>query len=194
MPILGTVPGMKCLIVKAGKVNTSLFDLILLRSAYMSISFMLATIFCSMATGVVTGPLPQSACADTEVSTNIAFNVDHSSMSRINFTVSLDASPTNCVEVSIGTDENDDGRLSVAETDYTFGYDCGQWFSRSAVSDSETFEPDVGTGRREKTFVLKKRALDEAWNLVKVVRRGRGGVCELTTVEGARPGAALIVR
>ena len=144
--------------------------------------------------GVVTGPLPQSACADTEVSTNIAFNVDHSAMSRINFTVSLEASTTNCVDVSIGTDEDDDGRLSVAETDYTFGYDCGQWFSRSAVSDSETFEPDVGTGRREKTFVLKKRALDEAWNLVKVVRRGRGGVCELTTVEGARPGAALIVR
>ena len=139
-------------------------------------------------------PLPASQFADTEASTNIVFRVDRTAMSRINFTVSLDASAMNCVEVSIGTDENDDGRLSVAETDYTFGYDCGQWFSRSAVSDSETFEPDVGTGRREKTFVLKKRAMDEAWNLVKVVRRGRGGVCELTTVEGARPGAALIVR
>ena len=160
----------------------------------MSISFMLATIFCSMAAGVVTGPLPQGACADTEVSTNIAFNVDHSAMSRINFTVSLDASSMNCVEVSIGTDENDDGQLSVAETDYTFGYDCGQWFSRSAVSDSETLEPDVGTGRREKTFVLKKHALDETWNLVKVVRRGRGEVCELMAVDGAKPGAALIVR
>ena len=160
----------------------------------MPISFMIATAICLMAAGVVTGSLPQSACADTEVSTSIAFNVDHSAMSRINFTVSLEASTTNCVDVSIGTDEDDDGRLSVAETDYTFGYDCGQWFSRSAVSDSETFEPDVGTGRREKTFVLKKRALDEAWNLVKVVRRGRGGVCELTTVEGAKPGAALIVR
>ena len=155
---------------------------------------MLVTFLPMLAASVVAGPLPQSACADTEISTNISFGVDLSVMSRINFTVSLDASPTNCVEVSIGTDENDDGRLSVAETDYTFGYDCGQWFSRSAVSDSETLEPDVGTGRREKTFVLKKRALDEAWNLVKVVRRGRGGVCELTTVEGARPGAALIVR
>ena len=41
---------------------------------------------------------------------------------------------------------------------------------------------------------MKKRKLDEAWNLVKVTRRGVGEVCELTTVEGAKPGAALIVR
>lgn len=51
-----------------------------------------------------------------------------------------------------------------------------------------------GTERTEKTFVLKKRKLDEAWNLVKVTRRGVGEVCELTTVEGKKPGAALIVR
>ena len=37
------------------------------------------------------------------------------------------------------------------------------------------------------------RKLDEAWNLVKVTRRGVGEVCELTTVEGAKPGAALII-
>ena len=138
--------------------------------------------------------LPKSQFLDSEISTNIVFQVDRARMSRIYFSVSLDASPTNCVEVSIGVDENDDGRLSVEESDYTFGYDCGRWFTRSAVSDSEIFENAGGTGRKEKTFILKSRSLDTTWNLVKVVRRGCGDVCELAAVEGTKPGTALILR
>ena len=138
--------------------------------------------------------LPKSQFPDSEISTNIVFQVDRTRMSRIYFLVSLDASPTNCVEVSIGVDENDDGLLSVEESDYTFGYDCGRWFTRSAVSDSEIFENVGGVGRKEKTFVLKSRSLDTTWNLVKVVRRGCGDVCELTAVDGTKPGAALILR
>ena len=46
--------------------------------------------------------LPQSAFADTEVSTNIVFVVERPAMTRIEFTVALDATPTNNVEVAIG--------------------------------------------------------------------------------------------
>ena len=46
--------------------------------------------------------LPQSAFADTEVSTNVAFVVERPAMTRIEFTVALDATPTNNVEVAIG--------------------------------------------------------------------------------------------
>ena len=76
-------------------------------------------------------PLPPSEFADTEVSTNIAFVVERPAMTRIEFTVALDATPTNNVEVAIGTDENGDGNLGVDEAAYTFGYDCGKWFKRS---------------------------------------------------------------
>ena len=140
------------------------------------------------------GTLPKSQFSDSEISTNIVFQVDRARMSRIYFSVSLDASLTNCVEVSIGADANDDGHLSVEETDCSFGYDCGRWFSRITASDSEVFENAGGVGRKEKTFLLKPRYLDESWNLVKVVRRGCGDVCELAVVEGAKPGAALILR
>ena len=152
-----------------------------------------------MAFGVTVEMLPQSEYADTEVSTNIPFEVSFDAMSRMNFSISLEASPSNCVEVSIGSDVNGDGVLSLDETDQAFGYNCGTWFQRDAVG--ELFDCSDcsivrlhGTERTEKTFVLKKRKLDEAWNLVKVTRRGVGEVCELTTVEGAKPGAALIVR
>ena len=149
--------------------------------------------------GITVETLPVSEYADTEVSTNIPFVVRFAAMSRMNFSISLDASPSNCVEVSIGTDANGDGVLSLDEADQTFGYNCGKWFQRDAVGEMfDCSECSIvrldGTERAEKTFVLKKRKLDEAWNLIKVTRRGKAEVCELATVEGAKPGVALIVR
>ena len=156
-------------------------------------------VFPIMAFGVTVETLPVSEYADTEVSTNIPFAVRFGAMSRMNFSISLDVSPSNRVEVSIGVDANGDGVLSLDETDQTFGYDCGRWFQRDA--SREMFECSDcsivrlnGTERAEKTFVLKRRKLEEVWNLVKVTRRGKAEVCELATVEGAKPGAALIVR
>ena len=71
--------------------------------------------------GAEVGQLPPSAFADTEVSTNLPFAVSIDAMSRLEFTLSLDASPTNCVEAAIGTDTDNDGNLSPEETDYTVG-------------------------------------------------------------------------
>ena len=143
---------------------------------------------------VTVEPLPQSEFADTEVSTNIAFAVERPAMTRIEFTVALDATPTNNVEVAIGTDENGDGNLSVEESAYAFGYDCGTWFARSAGLEGLGSLEGLGGGRVEKTFVLKRRQLDTAWNLVKVTRRGCGAVCELVEAKGRKPGLKLEVR
>ena len=138
--------------------------------------------------------LPQSEFADTEVSTNIAFVVERPAMTRIEFAVALDATPTNNVEVAIGTDANGDGNLSVEESVHVFGYDCGTWFARSAGLEGLGSLEGSGGGRVEKTFVLKKRQLDTAWNLVKVTRRGWGSTCELVEAKGRKPGLKLEVR
>ena len=143
---------------------------------------------------VTVEPLPQSEFADTEVSTNIAFAVERPAMTRIEFTVSLDATPTNNVEVAIGTDANSDGNLAVEEAAYVFGYDCGAWFARSAGLEGLGSLEGLGGGRVEKTFVLKRRQLDTAWNLVKVTRRGCGSACELVEAKGRKPGFKLEVR
>ena len=144
--------------------------------------------------GVTVSALPQSEYADTEVSTNIAFAVERPAMTRIEFTVALDATPTNNVEVAIGTDTNSDGNLAVEEAAYVFGYDCGAWFARSAGLEGLGSLEGLGGGRVEKTFVLKRRQLDTAWNLVKVTRRGCGAVCELVEAKGRKPGFKLEVR
>ena len=156
------------------------------------------------ALAVTVEPLPPSAFADTEVSTNIAFVVDRASMTRIEFTVALDATPTNNVEVAIGTDGNGDGNLSVEESAYVFGYDCGKWFvrdqSKSKVEVEErnsNHHSSTSTSNFDyssHTFILKMRKLDTAWNLVKVTRRGCGAACELVKAEGRKPGLVLEVR
>ena len=144
--------------------------------------------------GVTIPGLPQSAFADTEVSTNIVFVVERPAMTRIEFTVALDATLTNNVEVAIGTDANSDGNLAVEEAAYVFGYDCGAWFARSAGLEGLGSLEGLGGGRVEKTFVLKRRQLDTAWNLVKVTRRGCGAVCELVEANGRNLGFKLEVR
>ena len=171
----------------------------------LNMKLLMAMVFLPMAAVAVTvTPLPPSEFADTEVSTNIAFAVERPAMTRIEFTVALDATPTNNVEVAIGTDANSDGNLSVEEAAYVFGYDCGSWFERSqSKSEVEveqwnpnlrctTTTPDYGLSSH--TFILKRRQLDTAWDMVKVTRRGCGATCELVKAEGRKPGFKLEVR
>ena len=148
--------------------------------------------------GVTVSALPQSEYADTEVSTNIAFAVDRPAMTRIEFTVALDATPTNNVEVAIGTDANGDGNLAIEEAAYAFGWDCCTWFCRardenniesSAVNLNLQPQPRISH-----TFILKRRQLNTAWNLLKVTRRGCGSSFELVEAKGRKPGLKLEVR
>ena len=156
----------------------------------------LASVLCALA--VTVEPLPQSAYADTEVSTNFHYEVTLTNVTRMAFVVELEATPTNNVEVAIGTDGNGDGNLTVEEAAYTFGYDCGTWFCRArdenkveATAVNLNLQPQP---RLSHTFILKKRKLDTAWNTVKVTRRGFGDVGELVTVESRYPGFKLEIR
>lgn len=153
----------------------------------------------AMAIGTAVGPLPPSGCADTEASTNLPLRVELADMSRIEFALSLVATPSNSVEVAVGTDANADGVLSPDEADQAFGWNCGRWFRRDGVRDAELVEesgaaPVEHGSRVEKTFVLRRRELDPAWNMVRVVRRGPAVVGEVALVEGKRPGVLLMVR
>ena len=112
---------------------------------------------------VTVEPLPHGEYADTEVSTNIAFVVERPAMTRIEFTVSLDATPTNNVEVAIGTDANGDGNLAVEESAYAFGWDCGTWFVRerdqgSSSGASASRRDADGTNERRENVCAEETA------------------------------------
>ena len=148
----------------------------------------------AVAHGVSVESLPPSAFADTEVATNIPFVVSFDTMNRLEFSLSLDASPTNAVEVSIGADANVDGVLSLDEADYTFGCRCGMWFWRDAVENGEVEWDAEGGQRISRTFLLKKRNMNASWNLVRIVRRGVAEIGEVVMAQGLRRGFALEVR
>ena len=93
--------------------------------------------------------LPDVVFADTEVSTNFTFAVGEGNNRKLVLSLDLQASPSNNVEVAIGCDANGDGHLSLDESGLAVGYDCGEWFVRSAEKDAVTSAvvSDTGTFR-----------------------------------------------
>ena len=132
---------------------------------------------------MVVSALPPSEFADTEVSTNFMFSVGGEGGRRLVFSLELQATPTNNVEVAIGHDADEDGMLSLNESAFAVGYDCGEWFVRSAVNDSVTYSDAATSGIFCRTYEVRSRHVDPSWNLVKVTRRGLGVADESVGVE-----------
>ena len=115
--------------------------------------------------------LPASECADAEVSTNIALNINAARLERLTFAVTFESCVTNEVLIALGADADLDGDLSVDEADIVFGCDCGAWYR----ADLRTGEIETATTN---ALVIGKRQFDPAWNRLKVVRRGVGEIGE----------------
>ena len=156
--------------------------------------FMFAVFVAICASGIGVPVLPPSEFTDTEVSTNFTFAVGEGSNRRLVFSLELAASPTNNVEVAIGCDEDEDGLLSLDETALTVGYDCGEWFVRSAANDSVTYFDVADPGVFRRTYEVRSRHVYPSWNLVKVTRRGLGVADENVIVELVKSGFGLTIR
>ena len=143
---------------------------------------------------VVVPPLPPSADVDTEVSTNIPVSVDLLKLQEIAFALELPASLTNCLEVAVGHDADDDGRLSVEESDVAFGWDCGRWFVRSAEADTVASAAESQGGVVRRTLAILARDLRSNWTLVRVTRRGGGPFGESVALSFDKRSFRLILR
>ena len=142
----------------------------------------------SVVAGIAVGPLPASGYADTEVSTNFAFSVGEGQNRGIVFTVELHATPSNNVEVAIGVDADEDGRLSLDEPELCVGYDCGTWFVRSSYDDTVTTTDVADSGVFRRTYRVRARRVNPLWNIVKVTRRGVDVSSESVSVERVEHG------
>ena len=153
-----------------------------------------AVLVSACAFAVEIAALPCAAFPDTGVSTNFPIVVGAVANRKLVFTLELQASPSNNVEVAIGCDADGDGHLSLDESGLTVGYDCGEWFVRSAAKDAVTSAvvSDAGTFRR--VYEVRSRHVDPSWNLVKVTRRGVGVANESVTVTPAETGFGLTIK
>ena len=137
-----------------------------------------ATAFASAAK-IEVPSLPPSEYADTEVTTNVALNVNAARIERLTFSVSFESCGTNEVLVALGADADADGDLSMDEADIVFGCDCGAWY----CADLRTGEVDTATTN---ALVIGKREFDPYWHLFKVIRRGLGEIGESVSVDEER--------
>jgi len=93
--------------------------------------------------------MPAVDHVDTEVTTNVVISSWQRGTAKFAFSLSCIATPSNNVEVALGTDADGDGALAAGETDLVVGWDCGRWFVRQGA-DGERFEvvasPDEAVG------------------------------------------------
>lgn len=98
-------------------------------------------------------PLPISPYTDTEVSTNIVFSWHRSDVKEFELKFTLDCSPSNCIQVALGTDVDGDGDLSFAETGAVYGWRNGRYFIEDAVA-GKRYEHSIGADERTGTQVF----------------------------------------
>ena len=135
--------------------------------------------------------LPELVRPLAEVETNVAFSVGMPGDNLLRLSIELDASTSNCVEVVMGTDADEDGALGIDEGEFSVGWSCGEWFWRDRrgggtgrVADGEgarrldwTLRLTEETTARSVVGNVFSGAVDPtcfnpAWNMIRVVSRG----------------------
>ena len=140
---------------------------------------------------VVVQSLPEAVRPLAEVETNVVFSVGAPRDNLWRLSVELDASVSNCVEVVLGCDADEDGALGIDEGELSVGWSCGEWFWRDRRGGGAGRIAD-GEGMRRIDWTLRlaadksARSVDGSvfsgavaptcfsadWNMVRVVSRG----------------------
>lgn len=103
-------------------------------------------IFAASAKEFSVPPMPVSAYADTEVSTNIIFNNHRSDVKNLELKFTLECTSSNCIQVAFGTDTDGDGKLSFNETGAIYGWRNGRYFAEDVTSGFRYEHPDESQG------------------------------------------------
>ncbi len=138
------------------------------------IGTMLATQMAFCATELIWPQLPDGTLPDSEVSTNVALNVDTERLKVFSIKLEATSCVSNEVLVAIGHDGDSDGDLSLDEAALAVGCECGErYLVDYATGNVVTNIPD--------TVCISWRNFNPTWNLAKVVKRGTGSVGEVIT-------------
>ena len=122
-------------------------------------------------------PLPTLPCGElpnSEVVTNIALNVDYARLENLTFSLELNASASNSLSVAVGTAAGD--ALTLDETDFEWGYDCGKWFRADTATGNVDEWPESGNGRVSRALSIDRCDFKPQWNRLRIVKRGVGEI------------------
>ena len=167
--------------------------------------------------------LPQPDFADAGASTNIVFAAS-SMPSVVTFSLEFTPSPTNNVEIALGTDADGNGVLSAEEERLTIGWDCGSWVVRKGENADYEYSVATATDGTVKVFSWRLTTMrggvpsrllatadgtalfndlstspprwlyDTSWNLARVVVRGAGVEGSVAPVKASVAGTVFYMR
>ena len=140
---------------------------------------------------LVVPSLPEAVRPLAEVETNVVFSAGMQGDNLWKLAIELDASLSNCVEVVMGTDADEDGALGIDEGEFSVGWSCGEWFWRDRRGGGTGRVAGAEVARRldwtlrlteEKTArsvvgnvfsgAVDPTCFNPAWNMIRVVSRG----------------------
>ncbi len=160
-----------------------------MRNALMMLALFSAATVSAADVDVLSMPSPVRPLAECE--TNVVFSLGGAHNNKWILAIELEASVSNCLEVVMGTDSNEDGTLAVNEGELSIGWDCGEWFLRDRHGgEIHRVETPDGTRRLELTMRLNAdktprfisgnvfsgkpgaTCFNPDWNLMRIVSRG----------------------
>ena len=165
----------------------------------------------AMAGNLSVGPQPESAYSDTEVSTNVVFNLHRNDVKAFDVKMELAGTVSNCVQVAFGRDADGNGDLAPEETDFVLGWRRGKYFIENVADGARSFA-EASTEADSSRFLQLSVKTDGAfkpktaaftnevgacftdlgiqewlfkpeWNLAKVTRRGVDPASEWVTID-----------
>ena len=122
------------------------------------VASLLLSSFC-LASSFAVPTMSEAEWDDTEVVTNSALPAARADSRVFAFTLELDATASNNVEVAFGRDADHDGVLSRAEADMLVGWDCGEWKVVDCATGDEVVEQGM-EGRVSFEWRLEFNAAD----------------------------------
>ena len=109
------------------------------KSRSLTFIIVMAAVGSCLAKEVVVGTQNGSLFLDTEVSTNVAFNVGRSDAKIFEVKMELSGSVSNCVQVAFGRDADEDGDLAPDEADFVLGWRGGRYFVEDVAGECRRF-------------------------------------------------------
>ena len=183
------------------------------RIAVRSLALLSACALAAQGRAAALPQLPEPACVDTEISTNIPFNAVRSDALEFGVSMAFAGTASNGVQIAFGRDLDCDGDLAPEETALLLGWRVGSYFiegaaghvriseaAEAAPGDARSLSLHVGLDRSfrprtaaaaNETGACLVQALAEVpewlygadWNLMKLTRRGVDAVDETVRVE-----------
>ena len=169
-------------------------------------------------------PLPEPTFVDGEVSRCYPFDQSGLGSIWIDLSAAFTGTASNNLEIAFGQDVNQDGKLSLRETDLILGWSCGCYFLERFKASEIYEETNVGTNDiaralgwnsrvrrngRIVSFALTNECgaafadillsqpswlYDVNWNLVRLTRRGPGADDVVLAMDILNRGGLFLVR